>query len=369
VSGTRRRAVDLVLGVLRHRLDLAPPAGGPAPDPAAAPEAAWREAVRLAADHLVAPALGAAVADLAVPVPGDAGPFLALLARRNRERNAALREALLGTAAELNRLGIEPVLLKGALRLVDDLYPDPGWRFLSDLDLLVPAERAGEAWAHLRGRGFAPTPLEEPWAPVLPHLAPLVHPRARVRVEVHRATLMAPFDAVLPAAEVVGGAAEIRVEGVRMRRPRADHQLVHLVAHAQLHHGLRHGARAVLRDLIEAALLLRRLGDAGPTVLRAALARHGRGRAAEAYLALVRSRLGADTPAPRPGVGTRLWLRWADLNLASPRAAAASGLAGHACFLLTSRAARAGLAGRVVSRAFWGRRGRDLARVLRPSSA
>ena len=124
---TRRLALDLILDTFRRRLGLLP-----APDGAAPSEAVWHEVVRLAGARRVAPALGAALADLGVPDPKPAATLLAPLPGRNRERNLALRAALLETIGELNRIGIEPVLLKGAIRLVDELYPElDGFRVIN----------------------------------------------------------------------------------------------------------------------------------------------------------------------------------------------------------------------------------------------
>jgi hypothetical protein len=52
-------------------------------------------------------------------------------------------------------LAIEPVLLKGAIRLLAGLYPDDGWRMLRDLDLLVPQASLVAATRALRNAGYA----------------------------------------------------------------------------------------------------------------------------------------------------------------------------------------------------------------------
>ena len=46
---------------------------------------------------------------------------------------------------QLNEIDIVPVALKGAIRLVDGLWPDPALRFMHDLDLLVPSREPRRA--------------------------------------------------------------------------------------------------------------------------------------------------------------------------------------------------------------------------------
>ena len=58
-------------------------------------------------------------------------------------------------AAALNEIDIVPVALKGAIRLVDGLWPDPALRFMHDLDLLVPADGLWRGAAAADGAGLA----------------------------------------------------------------------------------------------------------------------------------------------------------------------------------------------------------------------
>jgi fido (protein-threonine AMPylation protein) len=85
--------------------------------------------------------------------------------------------------APLNRIGVEPVLLKGAIRRVDGLYPEIGWRMMRDLDVLISEGSLAEAVEVLRGIGYdseqrAIDPLEKDWR--------ARHPDRPALVEVHR---------------------------------------------------------------------------------------------------------------------------------------------------------------------------------------
>jgi hypothetical protein len=76
----------------------------------------------------VLPALAAALRDLDLigSLDAELAEFLLAVHAANLERNEELRGELAAAVGALNRTGIEPMLLKGAIRLVDDLYPDHG---------------------------------------------------------------------------------------------------------------------------------------------------------------------------------------------------------------------------------------------------
>ncbi len=76
--------------------------------------------------------------DLWRRLPEDFAFYLRFGHAENSRRNEALRRQLSDAAPELNRIDVQPLLLKDAVRLADGLYPDLGWRFMQDLDVLVP---------------------------------------------------------------------------------------------------------------------------------------------------------------------------------------------------------------------------------------
>src|SRR5689334_18401751 len=91
----------------------------------------WAGVLALANQGLATPQLASALA-AAASVPDDVAGFLAEVARRNRERNRRLRDALAAAVSALNGAGIRPGLLKGAAHLVDGADA----RLMCDLDLL-----------------------------------------------------------------------------------------------------------------------------------------------------------------------------------------------------------------------------------------
>jgi hypothetical protein len=186
-------------------------------------------------------------------LPEDFSFYLDFIHAENTRRNRALRAQLGEAAACLNRIGIEPLLLKGAIRLVDGLYPDPGWRFMRDLDLLVPRDRIEQAVACLASLGyrFPRNVTETP--PDYKHLPPLCRDGAGAVLEIHTGLL--DLRDVCPAEHVVARSRPVDLDGVRARVPDPADQIAHLICHDRFDAQLRHSGMFLLRNVFEAALL------------------------------------------------------------------------------------------------------------------
>lgn len=212
----------------------------------------------LAGRHLVTPMLAACFArpELARAAPEDFRLYVGFIHAENRRRNAALASGLAAAAASLNAIGIEPVLLKGAIRLADGLYPDPGWRFMRDLDLLTPRDQAAAAAAELQRQGYAVTAEASDWPARHRHLPALVREDDGLVIELHLELLSAHRD-LCPAEEVLARAQPVDFAGARVRLPAREDQLAHLIAHDRLDRELRPSGSFLLRSLFEAALLCR----------------------------------------------------------------------------------------------------------------
>ena len=258
---------ELIVAVLRARLD-----GRAADEPLRAalarPTAAWELLVAVGSAHHVLAAFAAAIADLqlAPRLEQELRDFLATLLHWNGVRNQAMRQQLGEVVTSLNGIGVEPVLLKGAIRLVDGLYPDPGWRMMGDLDLLVPRARRVEALAALQQAGYATAAAYrhiEPTYECHHHCPPMVRPDRPAPVELHDELFVTRRQRrLLPGATMLAAATPMPVDGGRARLPTAEHQLVHLIGHCQIaDRGYLCGSIR-LRDRLEAAALVRRAGAA-----------------------------------------------------------------------------------------------------------
>lgn len=248
----------------------------------------WLRLIRLADKHLVLPALERALVRLdSLPDDPAIADVLTTVARANAERNTALRAQLVTVGRSLNDAGFEACLLKGAIRLVDDLYPDPAWRYLSDLDILLPEAQAHEAWRHLVGLGYREKPLDS----ALPrldhhHLPALRHPHCPAWIEVHKALGYSRGGRLLPAGDVWSASDVIEVGGSTFRVPTTDHQLAHAIGHQFLQHRGHLSGTLLLRDLLEVYCLAAR-PDGDVAACRERFAAIGRVDQMDACLLLV----------------------------------------------------------------------------------
>ncbi len=160
--------------------------------------------------------------------------------RRHLAAHAARREAmalhLREMVAGLNETGIRPLLLKGARSLWEG---EPGWRYLRDIDLLVPGEAAEAAQRTLRDLGYGPDPsLAE--RPDRHHLEPLYKDGFPGWTEIHRSGGNRYAERLLPTSELVARSAPDTRKGLTVLLPdRATHLL-----HALIHHHVGHSADA-----------------------------------------------------------------------------------------------------------------------------
>jgi Uncharacterised nucleotidyltransferase len=217
------------------------------------PRVRWEGILGYASAQYVLPALAAALRDLDLigSLDAELREFLLAVHAANVERNEELSAELAAAVGALNRAGIEPVLLKGAIRLVDDLYPDRGWRMLRDLDLLVPAARVADAVRALEEIGYARLELGE---------NELARPGGMAQIDLHDEL----FSTLLPATDIIDRSRPARLGDAAVRLPAIEHQLVHLIAHSQIRHFGHAFGRIMLRDRLEAAALLRRAPESIP---------------------------------------------------------------------------------------------------------
>ncbi|WP_165321933.1 nucleotidyltransferase domain-containing protein [Rhizorhabdus phycosphaerae] len=151
-------------------------------------DTAWNEVLRMARQHRLEPLLGQRLEK-------DPGCFPRLIADRMGERRRAQALAGLRAAAELERLrtlfleaGIPFAALKGAY-LGRAAYPRPELRPLRDIDILVPRDRAVEAWRLLESKGYSQIEQSqgspESALDFLHQMPPARSPATGMAVEVH----------------------------------------------------------------------------------------------------------------------------------------------------------------------------------------
>lgn len=205
--------------------------------------------------------------------------------------NRDFKEQAIGAARQLNRIGVEPILLKGSASLFIKTFDDPGSRVMVDLDILVPKKAAQECWNALCALGYLPT--EDNLHSYIDyegqhhHLKPLYHPGNHGTIEIHRDALPNSVACILPTSLIWEQSEPIvnQLSCVTIRVPSPTHRVLHNLLHSDLINQTYVRGRISLRSLHELAMMqahyqksvdwktIRKLMDRGgqTEVLRAAL--------------------------------------------------------------------------------------------------
>jgi Uncharacterised nucleotidyltransferase len=176
--------------------------------------------------------------------------------------NAARNRGLLAHAEEvvcmLNGIGVEPILLKGVAHLASGLYPDPAVRFMYDIDLLVPDDRALECRLLLLAAGYE-TCIKDRNNPAerLPReeWPAMRRPDREGELEIHR---IVEWNHLMSSPSLYLDACPLALGGGRAWILNATSRLIFTLAHAYVLHALGVCAEAPFRDLYDATLLARR---------------------------------------------------------------------------------------------------------------
>jgi hypothetical protein len=232
----------------------------------------WDALIARAAREQVLGALAGRIRELSerlptpIVVPQDVQEALDAMAEMNRARNKWILSELRTIAGFLNERGIEPVVLKGAAALLSGVYEDLADRYLADLDLLIREGDFEAAIEAFRENGFR---CEEtnPIELAVGHAYPAMYRENSPEVDVHRYIGLGICRKVLPVSEVWERSVLVTAEApwaehcsfvqgsafhsVRVRVPRAEHQVIHNILHAQVHDRYRERIWPSLRTFYE----------------------------------------------------------------------------------------------------------------------
>jgi hypothetical protein len=214
----------------------------------------WPLLIEASEDHFTSPALGWCLRG-DERVPHDVRQFFETFLELARERNGIILRGLEHALASLNSDEITPLLLKGTAALAEDLYPDAGMRIMSDIDLLVPAERLGDAARALERARFIPVRSPAPFDPTHHHLPVQVHLELHVGVELHHTPAPREFERLVNADAFWRNSRVVQWRHSRVRLPSPTDRVAHNVAHGQIVDGHYWRGTPRLRQLLELELL------------------------------------------------------------------------------------------------------------------
>jgi hypothetical protein len=287
---------------------------------AAFPPAFWNEFVRLATDQLIGPALALKFEEhgLSGIVPSLVERYCHAVLRLNRARNARLLREAADLANALNGISVVPLFLKGSAGLLSGLYTDPGLRIMSDLDLLVPADRGQDCERLMAALGYRKAFVG--CHPRDTSVGTFSSPDRAAPIDMHCEVLKYPDEGLLRAAEVVADSDRLELEGARLAVPSPTHQVVVNIAHAQLKdHAFLYG-QFPMRALYDLALIaLRHRGEIDWRDVQDRFASIGAQTACECHCLAAHELLGIEMPPGcDPGRKARMLHRYAKGQTGQP---------------------------------------------------
>jgi hypothetical protein len=191
----------------------------------------WRKIISRAIETHLGPALKCQLETnhLWDRLPPEAAETLSNVAELNRARNARVISTIREIVTIFRLAGVECVFLKGAACLASGVYPDPAWRYMSDIDLLVGKSSFRGAIDVLFRSGYHLCDTDLLTDPIVGNHYHALESPAGVAVEVHRCFRI--LNTVLESGAVLGDAVESNSAGFKVYVPRKEHIVVHNVLH------------------------------------------------------------------------------------------------------------------------------------------
>jgi hypothetical protein len=206
----------------------------------------------------------------------------------------------------LNLVGVEPVLLKGALGLLESTGSSAPVRVMGDIDLLVADDDFAPTCSALRQIGY------------VIHMGPGAahrfewsarHPDLSAEIDLHQALGLGAMDRVLPVSTVLDRSSRRQTDGLHYRAMSEADQLAHCVIHSQWNDKAHRTGSIPLRQLHNFAVLYSQINDpsAWSTAVRW-LQQRGMGRVTGGHAALERYLFALDLPTPDQTIAGRAHL-------------------------------------------------------------
>lgn len=186
------------------------------------------------------------------PLPDDARQFLTVIRDRTAQRNRQMQEQLNEVVACLNKVGVSPVLFKGAAILQAAESLGLHGRILTDLDLMVSDETLPEVLSALEAIGYQ-CEQADTWSKRVPVI--LSRETDVGTIDLHHQAY--GYHPVLSHDDIMKGAALVDVGGGTAWLPSPAMQLAILVVHDQLRDRDYWRGSIDLRHLLDSAALAR----------------------------------------------------------------------------------------------------------------
>lgn len=218
----------------------------------------WEMVVALANEHLLVPVLWSALKNKELDgyLPEDLREYFFEFYKLNLERNTKITKQIEEAAEQLNRIGIEPVLLKGAAHLVGRGFHDIGARIMTDIDILVPEQDIERSATALKNIGYMEDEEFLHKRPEHHHWAPLFRNGDYAGIELHRRLLFKESEDALDRESIWNNLEAVRYAGLDLRMLNSGFRMLHNLVHSEITDRGYYRGELPLRSLHETLVLV-----------------------------------------------------------------------------------------------------------------
>jgi hypothetical protein len=220
----------------------------------------WERIIKIADDNLITPALYSSFKSLNLldTLPEDLAGFLSELHQCNAIRNDLIKKEAVQIALLFNKIGVEPLFLKGVAYLFCGIYPDSAARMMNDADILVPESSMMECVRILKEKGYYSSEDPTRYKKALHHYPPLVSDRKQAIVELHRHSFATQYRRLYSEEELWKSCVSETVDHARFHLPAPQDLIRYHLIHAHKHGGVYGPSPYFLRGLYDFAFLYKK---------------------------------------------------------------------------------------------------------------
>ena len=148
----------------------------------------WDFFVKISTSQLVLPALYCNYKrnHLLKFLPDDLVAYMKEITSLNRDRNLQIINQIKQLNSLLVQNGVNPIFIKGAGNLIQDLYEDPAERMVGDIDFLVSGEQYHKSIELILDSGYKPLKNSKQIRPNHRHFSRLIKNDKIAAIEIHK---------------------------------------------------------------------------------------------------------------------------------------------------------------------------------------
>ncbi|MCP4298653.1 MAG: nucleotidyltransferase family protein [Proteobacteria bacterium] len=216
----------------------------------------WDEVIKRANAHVVVSTLwyGLKSKGLVDSLDQDLHGFLKKFHEMNTQRNRFLKTLLVEIIETLNKIDVEPILFKGSASFFDDLFPDPGIRLMTDLDIIIKKEDLDRSLEEMYKIGYQHDKEEFAKYGKLGDL--FKDGEFSNALEFHFSLDKANTPDLIPVKEIWQESSPAEKNGLRFRFLLPTHQIIYHIMHCEVQHGHYYDGIIELRQLHDFAFKL-----------------------------------------------------------------------------------------------------------------